>query len=66
MIFGKNIHKGLFRTNSLDIRSNEVKRSPVVRNISSPIAMQYANPHRWISTFPLHQNLMYNKYKLFY
>lgn len=48
MIFGKNIQKGLFRTNSLDISANEVKKSPVVRNISSPIAMQYASPHRWL------------------
>lgn len=49
VLFGKGgmMHdKGVFRTNSLEIHGNEVERSPVVRNVSSPIGMQYANPHK--------------------
>lgn len=44
--FGRTLSKSIFRTNSLNVRPPKIERMPVVRNISSPITMQYGNHHR--------------------
>lgn len=54
LLFGRIMgKKSPERTTSLNVRENTTKRLPIVRNISSPTTMQYANNYRYVFSVQL-------------